>query len=229
MKSRMYPLAADVWLPAHRAAAAADVAAGQEKAKICAACHGENGVSSIPGIPSLAGQQDQFIQWQLVFFRSGRRPNPAMAPLVADLSDADIRDLGAYFHSLPYNTKLVDETPNADLAAKGKTIAMQHHCASCHKDDFRGDRAAAAIAGQREDYLAKALTDYRSATRPSVGVAAMTEAASGLSDDEIAALAHGFCRGGGETRVAEGQFARGVGALPGPTPGRLAKMAGTIS
>jgi len=101
-----------------------------------------------------------------------------------------IRDLGAFFHSLPYNTKVADETPNADLAAKGKTIAAQHHCASCHKDDFRGERAAAAIADQRGDYLGKALTDYRSVTRPSVGVAAMTEVASGLSDDEIGALAH---------------------------------------
>jgi cytochrome c553 len=59
-----------------------------------------------------------------------------------------------------------------------------------HMDDFRGKQAAASIANQREDYLAKALADYRSQARPSVGVAAMTEAASGLSDDEIAALAH---------------------------------------
>jgi cytochrome c553 len=57
-------------------------------------------------------------------------------------------------------------------------------------DNYRGSRAAAAIANQREDYLIKALTDYRSASRPSVGVAAMTEAAAGLSDDEIAAVAH---------------------------------------
>jgi cytochrome c553 len=190
MKFRMFLLAAIVSLPAARSRAAADLAAGQEKAKVCAACHGETGVSSMPGIPSLAGQQDQFIQWQLVFFRSGRRPNPAMAPLVADLSDEDIRNLGAYFHSLPYNTKIADGTANADLTAKGQTVALQHRCASCHKDDFRGERAAAAIADQREDYLVKALTDYRSAARPSVGVAAMTEAAAALSDDEITGVAH---------------------------------------
>jgi cytochrome c553 len=190
MTFRMLLLAAIVSLPAARAQAAADVAAGQEKAKVCAACHGENGVSAMPGIPSLAGQQDQFIQWQLVFFRSGRRPNPAMAPLVAELSDEDVRNLGAYFHSLPYNTKVADSPENADLTAKGRTVAAQHRCASCHKDDYRGERAAAAIADQREDYLVKALTDYRSASRPSVGVAAMTEAAAGLNDDEIAAVSH---------------------------------------
>ncbi len=67
---------------------------------------------------------------------------------------------------------------------------MRHGWANCHKDDFRGERAAAAVADQREDYLVKALTDYRAATRPSVGVAAMTEAAAGLSDEEIATVAY---------------------------------------
>jgi cytochrome c553 len=183
-------LAAMMSLPAGVALASADVAAGQEKAKICAGCHGDKGVSSVPGIPSLAGQQDQFLQWQLVFFRSGRRPNPLMAPFIADLTDEDVRNLGAYFHSLPYNTAILGSKPDPVLAAKGKAIAAQHGCANCHTDSFRGERAAAAIANQREDYLVKALTDYRSAARPSVGVAAMTEAAAGLSDDEIVAVAH---------------------------------------
>jgi cytochrome c553 len=190
MKFRMLLLAAIVSLPAQPSRAAADLSAGQEKAKVCAGCHGEKGVSSMPGVPSLAGQQDQFIQWQLVFFRSGRRPNPAMAPLVGELSDQDIRDLGAWFHSLPYSTTVADAPPDPGLTEKGRIVAAQHHCANCHTDSYRGDRAAAAIADQREDYLVKALTDYRSAARPSVGVAAMTEAASGLSDDEIAAIAH---------------------------------------
>jgi cytochrome c553 len=189
MRFRRLLLAAIVLLPAY-ARAAADVAAGREKAKVCAGCHGPDGVSVTPGIPSLAGQQDQFLQWQLVFFRSGRRPNPAMAPLVADLSDADVRNLGGYFSGLPYPAPQVTEAPDAARVAKGRTIASQHRCASCHKDNFRGERAAAAIANQREDYLAKALTDYRSAARPSVGVAAMTEAAAGLNDDEIAAVAY---------------------------------------
>jgi cytochrome c553 len=189
MQMRRLLLTAIVALPV-QARAAADVAAGQEKAKVCTPCHGPNGISATPGIPSLAGQQDQFIQWQLVFFRSGRRPNPAMAPLVADLSDADVRNLGAYFSSLPYPPGTAEGATDQARVAKGKTIAAQHRCTSCHKDDFRGERAAAAIAGQREDYLVKALTDYRSAARPSVGVAAMTEAAAGLDDDQIATVAY---------------------------------------
>jgi cytochrome c553 len=187
---RLTLLAASLSLPAAAACANGDVAAGKQKAQICAACHGPNGVSALQGTPSLAGQLDQFVQWQLVFFRSGRRPNPAMAPLVANLSDEDIRNLGGYFASLPYFGKPPAGTPNPDLAAKGKTVAARHRCASCHSDTYRGDGAAAAIADQREDYLAKALQDYRSAARPSTGVAAMNEAAAPLSDDDILAVSH---------------------------------------
>src|SRR5260370_11950822 len=61
---------------------AADVAAGKEKAELCAGCHGEGGISQTENIPSLAGQPDQFIQWQLVFFRSGSRKNEQMQPIV---------------------------------------------------------------------------------------------------------------------------------------------------
>lgn len=188
MRVRTLLLAAIVALPGPRSDAAADLTAGQEKARLCAGCHGANGVSSMAGIPSLAGQQDQFIQWQLVFFQTERRVNPAMNALAGTLSDDDIRNLGAYFHSLPYNTKT--SLPNAELAAQGQTVAAQHRCASCHTDSFRGERASPAIAGQREDYLVKALKDYRSAERPSVGVAAMTEVAAGLDDSEISAVAH---------------------------------------
>src|SRR6516162_155290 len=50
---------------------AADAGAGKNKAEACAACHGENGISQIENTPSLAAEPDQFLQWQLVFFRSG--------------------------------------------------------------------------------------------------------------------------------------------------------------
>ena len=50
-------------------AAGADPAAAKEKAEMCSACHGEGGISQTENIPSLAAQPDQFLQWQLVFFR----------------------------------------------------------------------------------------------------------------------------------------------------------------
>lgn len=169
-------------------ARSADIAAGDARAETCRGCHGAQGVSVIPNIPSLGGQKDSFLQWQLVFFRSGRRENAIMGPMSADLSDEDIRNLGAYFASLPSPEPAPAETDPA-LRRAGETVAEQHRCAACHTDNFAGNRAAPAIAHQQKEYLVKALTDYRSNARPSVGVAAMTEAASGLSDNDIEALA----------------------------------------
>ena len=79
---------------------AADIAAGKEKAELCVGCHGEGGISQMENIPSLAAQPDLFIQWQLVFFRAGTRKNEQMQPIVEQLNNEDIRNLGAYFASL---------------------------------------------------------------------------------------------------------------------------------
>ena len=108
------------------AAHAADIAAGKEKAEMCIACHGEGGISQIENIPSLAGQPDQFMQWQLVFFRAGTRKNEQMQPVVEQLNNEDIRNLGAYFASL---------TPPK---AKPTTIRI------CRKRARRPPRAGAA-------------------------------------------------------------------------------------
>jgi len=169
-------------------ARAADLAAGKEKAEQCAGCHGEDGISQTENIPSLAGQPDQFIQWQLVFFRSGARKNEQMQPIVEQIDNNDIRNLGAYFASLAPPKAPPDDNP--DLSQKGAQAAVGRRCASCHTDTFAGTKAVARIAGQREEYLLKALHDYKSGARSGGGVAAMADVAYPLSEEEITALAH---------------------------------------
>jgi cytochrome c553 len=171
------------------AANAADVAAGKAKAELCTGCHGEAGISQTDNIPSLAGQPDQFIQWQLVFFRSGSRKNEQMQPIVEQIDNDDIRNLGAYFASLtPPKSAKPDDNP--DLSQKGAQAAVGRRCASCHTDSFAGTKAVARIAGQREEYLVKALHDYKTGVRSGGGMAAMADVAYPLSEEEIAALAH---------------------------------------
>ena len=168
---------------------AADIAAVKQKAELCAACHGEAGISQTENIPSLAGQQDQFIQWQLVFFRSGARKNEQMQPIVEQIDNNDVRNLGAYFASLtPFKASTPDDNP--DLSKKGAEAAVGRRCASCHTDTFAGTKAVARIAGQREEYLTKALHDYKSGARSGGAGAAMSDVAYPLSDEEIAALSH---------------------------------------
>jgi cytochrome c553 len=168
---------------------AADIAAGKEKAELCAGCHGDNGISQTENIPSLAGQLDQFIQWQLVFFRAGTRKNEQMQPVVEALNNDDIRNLGAYFAQLaPPKASKPDDNP--DLSKKGAQAAAGRRCASCHTDSFAGTKAVARIAGQREEYLVKALRDYKSGVRAGGAMAAMADVAYPLSEEEIEALAH---------------------------------------
>src|SRR5258705_1664561 len=168
---------------------AADIAAGKEKAELCVACHGDAGISQTENIPSLAAQPDQFIQWQLVFFRAGTRKNEQMQPIVEQLSNDDIRNLGAYFASLePPKASKPDDNP--DVSQKGAQAAAGRRCASCHTDSYAGTKAVSRVARQRQDYLVQALHDYKSGVRSGGGMAAMAEVAYPLSEEEITALAH---------------------------------------
>ena len=167
---------------------AADIAAGKEKAELCVGCHGENGISQMENIPSLAAQPDQFIQWQLVYFRAGARKNEQMQPIVEQLNNDDIRNLGAYFAQLAPPKAPADDNP--DLSKKGAQAAVGRRCASCHTDSFAGTKAVARVASQRQDYLLKALHDYKSGVRSGGGQAAMADVAYPLSEEEIEALAH---------------------------------------
>ena len=170
-------------------AQAADIAAGKEKAELCVGCHGENGISQMENMPSLAGQPDQFIQWQLVYFRAGARKNEQMQPIVEQITNEDIRNLGAYFASLPPpKNEKADDDP--ELSKKGAQAAAGRRCASCHTDTYAGTKGVARLAGQREDYLLKALRDYKGGLRSGGAQAAMAEVAFPLHEEEITALAH---------------------------------------
>jgi len=188
-RSALLALAGFVFsLPFAAAVPAADLAAGKQKAELCTGCHGEGGISQTENIPSLAGQPDSFVQWQLVFFRSGTRKNEQMQPIVEQLNNEDIRNLGAYFASLDPPKPPADDNP--DLSRKGAQAAAGRRCASCHTDTYAGTKAVARVAGQREEYLLKALHDYKSGVRSGGGMAAMAEVAYPLSEEEITALAH---------------------------------------
>ena len=174
---------------------AADAGAGKEKAGTCATCHGANGISQTR-TPSLAAEPDQFLQWQLVFFRSGARRHPVMGPVAEQLSNEDVRDLAAYFSSLkpPGSTAAVVPDGRPQLTEAGKKAAVAGRCAACHGDSFAGSKAAPRLAGQREEYLEKALHDFKWGQRTGAGVNAMAEVAHPLTYEEISALAHYLSR-----------------------------------
>ena len=84
---------------------AADIAAGRSKAAQCAACHGANGMATLAEAPNLAGQNEIYLAKALHDFKSGARKNQMMSLMAAGLSDADIENLAAYYHSIKITVK----------------------------------------------------------------------------------------------------------------------------
>ena len=83
------------------AAAKGDPATGEELAKtrMCAGCHGLNGVSPMPVYPHLVGQHEAYLIKALTDFREKRRADPTMNAMAGNLTDDDIAHLAAYFSS----------------------------------------------------------------------------------------------------------------------------------
>jgi cytochrome c553 len=172
-----------VYVPAF----AADNDEAKAKFDACAPCHNANGISTTEHTPSLAGQTDRYLQWQLVYFRSGIRKSPNMNPIAEALSNEDIRDLSAYAAQLPTPEPVPPEHP--DLVEKGSRLAAQNRCTACHGEKLEGNGAAARLSGQREDYLLKALEDFKAGKRVGGGMAAMADVVYPLLPDDLPALA----------------------------------------
>ncbi len=171
-------------------------AKGKQKATEagCVGCHGPDGVSIAENIPHLAGQPDLFVQFQLVYFRNGTRKNEIMNPMAQPLSDEDVRNLGAYFASLPPAKLPLPADSAPDDTHLGEKVAQAVHCTNCHGDHFEGVDNIPRLAGQREEYLNKALHDFKSAVRTSSGVGAMADVMYPLGDTEMKALSHYLSR-----------------------------------
>jgi len=86
-------------------AAWADVQLGRAKARTCAVCHGEIGVSVLPNAPNLAGQPEIYLAEQLKAYRSGKRSNEIMNVIAKPLTDAEITDMSSWFASIAIEAK----------------------------------------------------------------------------------------------------------------------------
>jgi cytochrome c553 len=85
---------------------AADLAAGKQKAQMCATCHGRDGIATAPDAPNLAGDSSIYLAEQLKAFREGRRQHQQMSIIAQSLSDEDIADLSAWFAAIEVTATL---------------------------------------------------------------------------------------------------------------------------
>lgn len=153
----------------------------------CVACHGERGVSTLTGTPSLAAQPKVLIETQLVLIREGLRDVPAMKAVLDGMSDETITALAGHFAAeAPPASAAVTR---AAEAAAGAALSQRLLCGTCHLSRYEGQQQVPRLAGQREDYLRatmKQLRDHPGPGRDTIMAATLR----GLSDADVAALAH---------------------------------------
>jgi len=165
----------------------AESMAPAERIALCGACHGEDGNSRMPNVPSLAGQPEFFVLNQLFLMREGVRRIEPMIPLVKDLKDDDLNALSKHFAALA--PKPSGEPIEEALVRRGAELAQAKRCGSCHLPGLTGQDQMPRLAKQRVDYLVYALTAIRDGKRSGADTL-MSQSVAGLSDAELAALAH---------------------------------------
>jgi cytochrome c553 len=167
-------------------ALAQDANAGKAKAAVCGACHGVDGNSTISTYPILAGQTARYIYLQLRDFKEGRRKDPQMSPMAANLSKQDMFDLGAYFSAQKAGGQ--NEKGDTSLIEKGKAVADAAICTMCHLGGFSGQNEIPKTGGQHFTYVLKQLGDFK-AKRRTNDAGNMTAVLRTIADDDLKALA----------------------------------------
>lgn len=175
--------------------AKADPAKAQQIAStVCVACHGADGNSPAPANPKLASQHPDYLNKQMVNFKSGERKSAIMAGMVAALSPEDMKNLAAYFAG----------QKQAPAAAKDKALAAQGEkiyrggiaamgvpaCSGCHGPAGSGIPAMfPRLAGQHGDYIVAELIRFRNGERTNDAGKMMQNVATRMSEQDMKAVA----------------------------------------
>jgi len=161
-----------------------DAASGKGQSATCAACHGEKGVSTSSGTPSLAGQDPTYIAGALAAYRDGSRSDDTMRALAGSLDPVTVRNLAAYYAS--------QQAQAPPVTRPLSTADWVQRCDRCHGTGGNStDPALPMLAAQRVEYLAKTLHAYRRGDRRNSEMAAMSAA---LTEADVDALAAYYSR-----------------------------------
>ena len=168
----------------------------------CHLCHGLDGQADGSGaFPHLGGQAAWYLYRQLRDYADGARPHAVMGPIAADLTEADMRDLAAWYAAQPAPRTAAPEAEAqrlqlggaiaaAGIAARGVTACVQCHGA---RGEGRGPDVP-ALAGQHAAYTALQLRLWRQGQRRNDALGVMAQVAAGLSDSEMDAVALYYAR-----------------------------------
>ena len=159
---------------------------------VCAACHAADGNSAISLNPKLAGQHPEYLEKQLMEFKSGKRANAVMSGMAAGLTDVEMKELAAYFAAKPTT---LDKAKSNGVGSVGEKIYRAGNaatnvpaCAACHSPNGAGlPKQFPRLSGQHADYTLAQLKAFRSGERANAPM--MMAIAAKMSDAEMAAVA----------------------------------------
>jgi cytochrome c553 len=154
----------------------------------CLACHGDKERAALPLVPALGAQPVDYLTIQLYLFREKMRAVEPMTQMLAGIKDDELKRLAEAIAKLPPPQSAAG-APDPLRAERAQALVVQHRCNFCHTSDFSGQQNVPRLAGQREDYLLKALREYKSNTRRGYD-AAMADVLYPLTDQDLLDLAN---------------------------------------
>jgi cytochrome c553 len=157
-----------------------------DKAALCSACHGENGVPQQPSTPIIWGQNQGYLYLQLRDYQRGTRQNEQMSPLASALTRDEMMELAEYFAQRPWPNLRQPSAPEA-VAAQAIRANTSVGCTGCHLEQYLGASTVPRLSGQREDYLARTMMEFRARTRGNNP--GMSDLMNVTAEEQIAALA----------------------------------------
>jgi cytochrome c553 len=162
---------------------------------VCLPCHGAGaaGVPGAPPIPKLDGQHPDYLAKQLREFKSGKRRNDLMAPLIGAMKKGQIPALAAHFAG---QTPARGTVQNAQLSARGRALYEEGNpatgvpgCIGCHQPNGVGTMRYPRLAGQLQAYIVQQLMNFKSGARTNDRAGVMRAVAGRLTDEEMRAVA----------------------------------------
>ena len=165
----------------------ADISAGKVIAdRDCKSCHGLNGGGVAPAIPHLAAQRESYLLASLKAYKDGKRSHAALRDMAAHMSEADQRNLAAYYASLP---PVASTPPKNGLIVfpyeRGKELATA--CTKCHSEDGNSKTPGIPnLAGQQPLYFVAAIQEYLHAERKTAPMHAKLRSLNKLERESVA-------------------------------------------
>jgi cytochrome c553 len=168
-------------------AAAANGETIEEKAAICAACHGPKGLPDDKSVPIIWGQNAGYLYLQFRDFQRGARKDERMSPIAQNVVKEDALALAEYFAAKPWPNNGAPAPSKVDTTV-ANTVNKSVVCTSCHFEEYQGVSSVPRLAGQQRDYLIKTMMDLRNRTR--ANNPGMSSLMNSVNPDQLAAMAN---------------------------------------